>query len=144
MASIPGRNPYCCGSRSASKIGPMTSTTAICDHAVADGRNAERPLASVALGYPHAQEGLGDVISRNQLLPQRSQPPLNSLGFDRLERFSVDPRRPGIRPATSVSFQQNVLAIGFVPEGVEAEGWFSLSFRLQRGLELLNGFKRLW
>ena len=30
------------------------------------------------------------------------------------------------------------LSADLVPEGVEAEGWFSLSFRLQRGLERLN------
>jgi hypothetical protein len=28
--------------------------------------------------------------------------------------------------------------------GIRTEGRFSLSFRLQRGLELLNGFSRPW
>jgi hypothetical protein len=37
-------------------------------HAVADGRNAEGPMASVALWYPNAQEGLWGIGPRDQLL----------------------------------------------------------------------------
>ncbi len=52
------------------------------NHAVPDARNAERPLASVALRYPHPQEGLGDILPRTQLLPQRFQPALKAMGVD--------------------------------------------------------------
>jgi hypothetical protein len=55
-------------------MGPMTQHRRHLNHAVPDARNAERPLASVALRYPHPQEGLGEILSRTQLLPQRFQP----------------------------------------------------------------------
>jgi hypothetical protein len=112
------------------------------NHAVPDARNAERPLASVALRYPHPQEGLGDILSRSQLLPQRFQPALKAMGVDPFERLVINPRRPRIRATTAIGFKQDVLATDLVPKGVEAEGWFSLSFRLQRGLQLLNRFRR--
>src|SRR5689334_23132443 len=57
------------------------------DHAVADARNAERSLTSIALRYPYAQEGLGVVALSYQLLPQPSQPLLRSAGIDLLERL---------------------------------------------------------
>jgi hypothetical protein len=84
-------------------------------HAVADGRNAERPLASVALRYPNAQEGLRGVGPQGQLLPQRSQPSLNALSFDHIESLAIHPRRAGIGSATLVGFQQNILAMDLVP-----------------------------
>jgi hypothetical protein len=33
------------------------------DHAVADARNAKRALATVALWYPHAQQGLWTIVA---------------------------------------------------------------------------------
>jgi hypothetical protein len=100
------------------------------DHAVADARDAERPLASIALWYPYPQEGLWDVAPRNQLLPQRFQPSLLSLSVDLLERLPVDPRCSGVRTAASVGFLKNVLPANLVPKSIEAKGWFSLSFHL--------------
>src|SRR3974390_62826 len=86
------------------------------DNAVADSRDAERSLASVALRYPHTQKGLRSVYSRNQLLPQLFQPPLYSLSFDLLERFAICPRCPCICMAASVGFRENILAADLVPE----------------------------
>jgi len=97
---------------------------------VADGWNAERPLASVALRYPHTQKGPRGVHPRFQLLPQRFQPALNAPSFDHLERFAIHPRRAGILAASAVGFSQDIVAIDLVPKGVEAEGRFGLSFRL--------------
>src|SRR4051794_4250576 len=100
------------------------------DHAVTDARDAERPLASVALRYPYAQEGLGHVAPRNQLLPQHSQPLLRTPVVDPRERLAIHPCRSRVGAAATVGFQQNILSADFVPESIEAEGWFSLSFRL--------------
>ena len=104
------------------------------DHAVADARNAERPLASIALRYPYAQEGLGHVAPRSQLLPQLSQPLLRALGVDPRERLAIHPCCSRVGAAATVGFRQNVRSADFVPQGIEPEGRFSLSFRLQRGL----------
>ena len=106
--------------------------------AVADGGNAERPPASIALGYPHTQEGLGLVLARVQLLPPPFQPPLQAPGLDPGKALAVHPRRPRIGAAATIGFLQDVLTTDLVPEAVEAESRFSLSFRLQRGLERLN------
>jgi hypothetical protein len=100
------------------------------DHAVADGGDAERPPASVALWYPHPQEGLRSVAPRDQLLPQPFQPPLHARGLDPGKALAVHPRRPRVAAAATVGFLQDVLATDLVPERVEAEGGFSLSFRL--------------
>jgi len=100
------------------------------DHAVPDGRNAQRPLASVALRYPYAQEGLGNVASQSELLPQRFQPSFLSVEVDLAERFAVHPRRSRVGAAPTISFLQNVFSADLVPKGIEAEGRFSLSFRL--------------
>src|SRR5271157_124354 len=97
------------------------------NHAVADARNAERPLASVALRYPHPQEGLGDILSRDQLLPQSFQPSLPPQGLDLLERLAVHPGRSRIGAAAAVGFEQDVLAADLVPESVESKVWFTLS-----------------
>jgi hypothetical protein len=67
---------------------------------------------------------------------------LKAMGVDPFERLAINPRRPRIRATTAIGFKQDVLATDLVPKGVEAEGWFSLSFRLQRGLQLLNRFRR--
>src|SRR5271154_1320850 len=70
------------------------------------------------------------------------QPALKAIGVDPFERLAITPRRSRIRATTAIGFKQDVLATDLVPKGVEAEGWFSLSFRLQRGLQLLNRFRR--
>src|SRR5580693_6426808 len=88
------------------------------------------------------RRGLGTYLSRTQLLPQRFQPALKAMGVDPFERLAINPRRSRIRATTAIGFKQDVLATDLVPKGVEAEGWFSLSFRLQRGLQLLNRFRR--
>src|SRR5215213_11710702 len=108
------------------------------DHAVGDARKAEWTTASVALWYTHPQEGLGRVLARDQLLLQPFQPSRRPLGFNLRKAHAVHPRRPRIGAAASVGFLQDGLATDLVPERVEAEVWFSLSFRLQRGLERLN------
>jgi hypothetical protein len=64
------------------------------NHAVPDARIAERLLASVALRYPHPQEGLGGILSRTQLLPQRFQPGLKAIGVDPFERLAINPDAP--------------------------------------------------
>jgi hypothetical protein len=66
------------------------------------------------------------------------------MGIDPFECLAINPRRSGVRAAAAASLKQDVLATDLVPEGAEAEGWFSLSFRSQRGLKLLNRFRRLW
>ena len=100
------------------------------DHAVLDARNAERPLASVALRYPYPQKGLGNILSRGQLLTQRFQPSIAAMGVYPRERLAIGPRRSRIRAAATVGLKQDVLAADLVPQGVEAKGRFSLSFRL--------------
>src|SRR3712207_6009590 len=105
---------------------------------------AEWATASAALWYPHPQEGLGRVLARSQLLLQPFQPSLHPLGFNLSEAHAIHPRRSRIGAAASVGFLQDVLATDLVPKRVEAEVWFSLSFRLQRGLERLNRFSRCW
>src|SRR5271168_4967410 len=77
------------------------------NHAVPDARNAERPLASVALRYPHPQEGLGDILSRSQLLPQRFQPALKTMGVDPFERLAISPPRSRIRATTAIGWQDD-------------------------------------
>ena len=59
---------------------------------------------------------------------------LESLGVDLFERLPLDPRCSGIRTAAAVGFLKNVRSANLVPESIEAESWFSFSFRLQRGL----------
>ncbi len=87
-------------------------------------------MASVALRYPHPQQGLGIIPSRDQLLPQRFQPTLLAACVYPRERLAIDPRRSGICAAAVVGLQQNILATDLVPQSIEAESRFSLSFRL--------------
>src|ERR1700722_13147667 len=75
------------------------------NHAVADARDAERSLSSIALRYQYAQKGLGKVSPRNQLLPQCSQPLLSTPGLDPLERLAVPPRRSRVGAAATVGFE---------------------------------------
>jgi hypothetical protein len=98
------------------------------NHAVPDARNAERPLASVALRYPHPQEGLGDILSRTQLLPQRSS----------------QRSRPwvSIRSNVSLSTPDAPAFARQCPKGRRSGRLVQLSFRLQRGLQLLKRFRR--
>jgi hypothetical protein len=112
------------------------------DHAVADARDAQRALAAVALRDPHAQEGLGPVFAGLELLPQPFQPPLPSRGLDGRERLAVHAGCTAVAAACAVSFRQDIRAADLVPQGVEAEGWFSLSFRLQRGLQPSDPIER--
>jgi hypothetical protein len=58
------------------------------DHAVADGRNAERPLPAVALWDPHSQQGLRAVGGAVQLLHNPFQPLLSTPSLDLVERFA--------------------------------------------------------
>ena len=66
------------------------------DHTVADRRDAERSLASVALRYPYTQKGLGAYVPATQLLPQLPQPSLYSVVLDLLEGLPVHSRRPAL------------------------------------------------
>jgi hypothetical protein len=84
-------------------------------HAITDGRNAQRPLASIALRYPHSQKGLGGVFARHQFLPQRFQPVFLILVFDPLECFAIDSCRSRVGAATAISFQQNIFTADLVP-----------------------------
>src|SRR3954447_17197453 len=104
------------------------------DHAVADARDPERALAAVALWNPDAQQGLWPVFTGAQLLPQLFQPSLSPIGSDLIERHPVDARGATIAVACPVGFFEDVSPADFVPWGVEAESWFSLSFRMQRDL----------
>ena len=54
----------------------------------------------------------------------------------------LDTRSPVVGTTAAVGFRDDVRPAGLVSEGMEPEGRFSLSFRLQRGLELLNGLGR--
>ena len=71
---------------------------------ISDGRDTERALSAIALGNPYAQQGLGRVAARDQLLSQCFQPRLHSLGFDLLERLSINPGRASISAGALVSF----------------------------------------
>jgi hypothetical protein len=62
LASIAGRNPYCCRGRSAVEHGPDHKHRDHLDQTVADSRGAERSLASVALRYPQTQKGLDAYV----------------------------------------------------------------------------------
>src|SRR5580692_11274910 len=93
------------------------------------------------LGIHTRRRGLGtyfpELSSSHSVSSQRSRPWVSI-------RSNVSLSTPDA-PAfatTAIGFKQDVLATDLVPKGVEAEGWFSLSFRLQRGLQLLNRFRR--
>src|SRR4029450_6296960 len=127
---------------------------------IGNGGNAERPLSAVAFRDPDAQEGLRPVAAGSQVLPQRfpapfnrrrlaavSHPPptllqplFNAVRLDLLERLAVRARGAGIVPTAPIRLGQDVRPADLVPQAVEAEGWFSLSFRLQRSLQLPNPF----
>jgi hypothetical protein len=100
------------------------------DHAVADGRNAERSLPAVALWNPHSQQGLRAVGGAVQLLHDPFQPLLSTPSLDLVERDAIDARRTAVRTAVSIGFFDDVRPTDFVPERIEAESWFSLSFCL--------------
>ena len=78
-----------------------------------------------------AEQAEGVVV----LLPQHFQPALPAAGVNLLKRLAIDPGRSRISAAAGEGFGQNVFAVDLVPQGVEAEAWFSLSFPLQRGLQ---------
>ena len=86
--------------------------------------------------------GKDPVEHLRELLGAPRKIDLKAMGVDPFERLAINPRRSRIRAAAAIGFKQDVLATDLVPKGVEAEGWFSLSFRLQRGLQLLNRFRR--
>ena len=100
------------------------------NNSVANGRNAQRSLASVALRYPHTQEGLGSVPSRQQLLPQLFQPPFHPLSFDLLEGLTVDARCSRIGMAAAIRLQHDIRSADLIPERIETKGRFCLRFRL--------------
>ena len=113
-------------------------------HPVADRGDAERALAAGALGDPYPQQGLGPVGRGRQLLPQPFQPNRNPLGLDRREALAVHARRPAVRAAAPVRLGEHIRTAHLVPQGVKAEGWFSLGFRLQRGLQRPNPIVQRW
>src|SRR3954449_12225551 len=132
----PGAEPVLLGREVGLDDGPEHQQRRRLGDAVADARDPERPLAAIALRYPDPQEGPRAVGPGPQLLPQRSQPSLQPPGLDRLESLAIDPRGAGVTPAMPVGFGQDVRTMDLVPEAVEAEGRFRLSFRPQRGLQL--------
>jgi len=63
---------------------------------------------------------------------------LSALSLDLVERDTIDTRCTVVRTTSVVGFLDDIGPSDLVPKGVEAKSRFSLSFRLQRGLELLN------
>ena len=112
------------------------------DRAVTDGGDAQGPASAIALGDPHSQQGLGAVRPVRQLLSEPFQPAVPPLGFDRVERHPVEARRAVVGTTATIGFRQDVRSTDLVPESIEPESRFSLRFRLQRGLERLNGLCR--
>jgi len=78
--------------------------------------------------------GLWPIFASQQLLPQLSQPSIRPVGGDLVERHPVAARSTVVAAARSVGFFEDVGPTHFVPQRVESESRFSLSFRLQRGL----------
>jgi hypothetical protein len=55
---------------------------------------------------------------------------LPALSLYLVERDVIDARRAVVSTTAAVGFLDDIRSPDFVPEGVEAEGGFSLSFRL--------------
>jgi hypothetical protein len=103
-------------------------------HAISDAGHRERALTTIGLGYPHAQQGLGLIRLRLQLLLQSFQPLAWTRRFDVLETLAIYPRRTPIAAAAPVGFGENIVTEHLVPQAVEPRGRFVLGFRLQRRL----------
>src|ERR1700736_4816972 len=80
--------------------------------------------------YPHSQQGLRAVGAAAQLLHDPFQPLLSTPGLNLLKRDAIDARRTAVRTAVSIGFFNDVRSTDLVPERIEAESRFSLSFCL--------------
>src|SRR5580704_16207890 len=129
LASSSGRKPYWLASKSTSKMGPITSTTAICaTRSRMDGMPSGRS-PPLLLGIHTLSKGCG-VGAAAQLLHDPFQPLLSTPGLNLLKRDAIDARRTAVRTTVSIGFFNDVRSTDLVPERIEAESRFSLSFCL--------------
>ena len=106
------------------------------NHTVPDRGNAEWPLPSSArLRNQHPPHRLGAVRLRAQRLLHSGQPPLQTCGFDVLERHAVHPGRPAVLLGERVGVGEDVRPIHLVVQQIETVGRFLLGLGVQRLLE---------
>jgi hypothetical protein len=112
------------------------------DHAILDGRYAQRSLLSVGFWdvYPaNRQRAIG---LRPQRLRPFFQPFRHAALFNLLERDSVHARRTTVGAASPPRLRQHILAMEFVVQRVEPVGRIPLRFGMQRCLQLLEFVRR--
>jgi hypothetical protein len=103
------------------------------NHAIPDGWNAERTLASaIRFRDHHPPHRIGPVRLRDQVLAQACQPCFEALLFDLREAHPVHTRSPRIGAGQLIGVAQDVLAANLVVEHIEAEG----RLRLRLAIEL--------
>ena len=93
-----------------------------------DRWDSQRPALAVRLGDIHPPHGLRTIRLASQFLRQFTQPPLQPVRFDALERLPIYARCALIGFAAGVGMEQNVFAVHLVVQGIEAITGRSLRF----------------
>src|SRR5215813_8220806 len=114
------------------------------NHAIPDGRNAERTLASPILWDHYAPHRIRPVRLRNQFLAQARQPRFQALLLNLLEAHPVHTSCTRIGAGEPVRVTQNVLATNLVVERIEAEGRLRLRLAVELSLKVPDLIRCYW
>ena len=106
------------------------------DHPIPEGRNAQRALTAVGLGYPYPAYRLSPVRLAFQLLLKASQKTLCPFScLDVLEGLPVNSGRPLVGSNKRIGMTQNVSPTELVVQGVEAKARLLLGLGVKLPLE---------
>ena len=109
---------------------------------ILDRRDAQRSLLAVRLGDVHPPHGLRTIRLPAEFFRHFTQPLLDAVRFDVLERLAVHAGGAVVGTTALVGVPQHVESIHLVIQRVEAVRGRPLRFGMQRRLQLPNLFWR--